>query len=192
MKIDLLDAHDRLEYFTRQGMQIPDCAADLIAQKPFGDHPFYIFCHPRTDEDGVRKRYIWSPWIWKPRAQTNSALYKVYPGTDIVKIMWIIPPREMWSSYQTGKLFENSIVMQSTDDFDNDRDTLEAPEIDDPTPERAQEIAFEYQPQLFKRDSLPVELQGIWDRRMAERSRRLNAASSQAAASSPVDNPQCH
>jgi hypothetical protein len=172
MKIDLLDAHDRLEHFMHQGMQVPDCAQDLINQKPFGDHPFYIFCHPRTDDDGVRKRYIWSPWIWKPRAQTNSALYKAYPGSDIVKVIWIIPPREMWNVYEKGKLFENEIIVTSTRLFDTDRDQLEAPEADDPSPEMAQEIAFEYQPQLFKRESLPVELQSVWDRRMTERALR--------------------
>jgi len=176
MKIDPLDAHDRLEYFTQQGMQVPECAQDLINQKPFGDHPFYIFCHPRTDEDGVSKRYIWSPWIWKPRAQTNSALYKAYPGSDIVKIMWIIPPREMWKVYEAGNLFENEIIVNSTYLYDYNIPKLEAPEPDDPTPERAQQIAFEYQPQLFKRETLPKELQAVWDRKMNENKRKNDEA----------------
>src|SRR5437899_1821301 len=139
MKIDPLDAHDRLLSFTKQDFQIPDCMADVIKREPFGKHAFYVFCHPRTDDDGVKKRYIYSPWIWKPRAQTNSALYKVYPGTDIIKVMWIIPPREMWNVYQFGNLFENSLIAQCCWDFDNDREILEKPESDDPSPEVAQE-----------------------------------------------------
>jgi hypothetical protein len=183
MKIDRLDAHDRLLSFTNQNFEIPDCMDHLIKSEPFGKHPFYIFCHPRTDDDGVTKRYIYSPWIWKPRAQTNSALYKAYPGTDIIKVIWIIPPREMWNVYQRGNLFENPIIGESIYQFDFDKDKLEKPEDDDPTPERAQEIAFEYQPQLFKRETLPKELQPIWDRRMAERSqlkaKQRNEVSSQ-------------
>ena len=171
IKIDQLDAHDRLLQFQRQDSQIPECMADLIRKEPFGKHPFYVFCHPRTDDDGVTKRYIYSPWIWKPRAQTNSALYKVYPGTDIVKILWVLPPREMWDVYRKGKFFENPIVAYSVNLFETNKEELEKPEDDDPSPEKAQEIAFEYQPQLFKRDSLPKDKQAIWDRSMAERER---------------------
>lgn len=171
MKIDPLDAHDRLQYFTQKDFQIPDCIQDLIKQEPFGKYSFYVFCHPRTDDDGVSKRYIYQPRLTKPKAQTNSALYKVYPGTDIIKVMWIIPPREMWNVYQFGNLFENSLIAQCCWEFDNDRGTLEKPEEGDPPPQIAQEILFEFQPQLFKRESLPPELQPIWDRRMAERAR---------------------
>jgi hypothetical protein len=192
LKIDPLDASDRLDYFTKQGMQIPDCVQDIINQKPFGDHPFYLFCHPRTDDDGVRKRYIWSPWIWKPRSQSNSALYKAYPGTDIIKIIWIIPPREMWNVYQKGMLFENEIIINSTYLFDYDIPKLESPEPDDPSPERAQEIAFEYQTQLFKRESLPKELQPIWDHRMAVRARQRSEVSSPIGASLQAGSRQFH
>ena len=177
MKIDPLDAHDRLLSFTKQDFQIPECFDNLVKSKPFGDHPFYIFCHQRTEDDGVSKRYIFSPWIVKPRAQTNSDLYKVYPGSDIVKVIWRIPSREMWDVYKRGNMFENPIIVNSCWLFDNNRDELEKPEEDDPTPEEAQQIVFEYQPQLFKRDTLPDELKSVWDRRMSERSRLKNEVS---------------
>lgn len=194
MKLDPLDAHDRLLTFQKQDFQIPECMTDLIKQEPFGKHPFYVFCHPRTEDDGVTKRYIYSPWIWKPRAQTNSALYKAYPGTDIIKVMWVIPPREMWNVYQHGSFFENPIIGQSIWLFDHNRNALEQPEDDDPTAEDAQRIAFDYQPQLFKRDTLPKELQGVWDRRMAERERlkakQRSLEESLAAFEKPAGNPQ--
>ena len=170
MKINPLDAHDRLLHFKKsQGRNISECCQDLIDQKPFGDHPFYAFCHPRTEDDGVNKRFIWSPWIWKPRPQTNSHLYKLYPGTDKVKIIWILPERELWAQFQKGKLTEDNIICNSVYIFDTNKESLCIPEDDDPSPERAQEIAFEYQPQLFKRETLPPDKQIIWDKKMAER-----------------------
>lgn len=169
MKLNRLETHDRLHYFLNQQFQMGDCAQSLINQKPFGEHPFYILCHPRTDEDGINKRYIWSPWIWKSRAQTNAMLLKAYPNSDILKIMWILPPREMWASFKTGTMFENSLILDSITAFEKDKSALEQPEDDDPPIKRAQMIAFEHQPQLFKRDTLPEHLKPIWDRKMAER-----------------------
>lgn len=67
-------------------------------------------------------------------------------------------------------MFENPIIIRCCYLFDHDRAELQKPEDDDPTPEEAQQIAFEYQPQLFKRDTLPEELKPVWDRKMAERS----------------------
>lgn len=175
MRINRLDTHDRLQHFINQDFDIAKCAQDMIDQRPFGAHPFYIFCHARTDDDGVSKRYIWSPWIWKPRAQTNSLLLKAYPGTDIVKWIWILPVREMWDCYKDGQMFADTFIKECTDLFDSDRALLEKPEDDDPSPERAQEIAFDYQPQLFKRDSLPEHLKGIWDQKMNELNRLKRA-----------------
>lgn len=177
MKIDRLETHDRLLHFQKQSFEIPECIDNLIKSKPFGDHPFYIFCHPRTDDDGVTKRYIYQPRITKPKAQTNSDLYKVYPGTDIIKIIWRIPPREMWDVYKHGNMFENPIIVRCCHLFDQDRDALQRPEDDDPTPEMAQQILFEYQPQLFRRETLPEKMQAIWDRKMTERRRKIDEAS---------------
>ena len=104
--------------------------------------------------------------------------------------MWMIPPREMWNVFQLGNLCENETILQSIWLFENDRERLEKPEEDDLTPKKAQEVLFEYQPQLFRRDTLPAELRGEWDRRMAERD-RLKAkppteVESQAVSEKPV------
>ena len=131
MRINMLDAHDRLNYFTNQSFSIAECCDDLIKKRPFGNHAFYIFAHTRTDDDGVTKRLIWQPRLTKPQAQTNSMLFKVYPGTDIIKIIWMIPSKELWSQFTMGKLTENKTVCDSIHNFIKNREMLEAREDDD-------------------------------------------------------------
>lgn len=136
MKIDRLDAHDRLEHFTKQSFDIAECCQDLISQRPFGDHPFYIFAHTRTEEDGVTKRLIWQPRLTKPLAQTNSMLFKAYPGTDMIKVIWMIPAPELWAQFGKGLITENKTVYESIDMFKNNRLKLEEREDDDLTDEQ--------------------------------------------------------
>lgn len=131
MKIHHLDAHDRLQHLKKQSFDIGECCQDLINQRPFGDYPFYIFAHPRTDDDGVTKRLIWQPRLTKPKAQTNSMLFKGYPGKDITKVIWMIPPPELWESFSKGKMTENKIISESVHDFQHNRAKLEAKEEDD-------------------------------------------------------------
>jgi hypothetical protein len=170
MKINPLDAHDRLLHVNKtESSEIDDCCQDLIKKKPFGDHPFYIFVHPRTDDDGANKRLIWQDRISRPSPQTNSMLFKAYPSTNTVKIIWIIPPREMWAQYKIGCLTASQMILDSIYLFENSRDQLEAPEEDDPPPHVAQELMFEYKPWLFKRDTLPLGKRAIWDQKMKER-----------------------
>lgn len=131
MKINPLDAHDRLLDFSKKDFDISECVQDLVNKRPFGNHAFYIFVHPRTDDDGVKKRLIWQPRLTKPQAQTNSMLFKAYPGSDLIKVIWMIPDRTTWAQYQKGKLTQNETVFQSIEDFLHNRDKLEQREIDD-------------------------------------------------------------
>lgn len=140
MKLNRLETHDRLLHFTKQHFDIAECCQDLIKQRPFGHHPFYIFVHPRTDDDGIRKRLIWQPRLTKPLAQTNSMLFKGYPGSDYVKIIWMIPPREIWAQFEKGKMTENETVWNSIQDFIYRREELESPEHDDPTDQEVLKI----------------------------------------------------
>jgi hypothetical protein len=134
MKIDRLDAHDRLLHFNKtQNLDISQCCQDLINKRPFGNHAFYIFGHARTEDNGVDKRLIWQPRLTKPLAQTNSMLFKVYPGTDLVKVIWMIPDRVMWEQYKKGNVTESEIITESIHLFQTDRALLEAPEPDDLT-----------------------------------------------------------
>lgn len=131
MKLNKLETHDRLEYFTKQSFDIGECCQDIINRRPFGNNPFYIFAHARTDDDGVTKRLIWQPRLTKPKSQSNSMLFKVYPGTDAVKIIWMIPAEEMWGQFDRGLMLENRIVHDSIQNFKTNRDLLDAKEIDD-------------------------------------------------------------
>ncbi len=140
MKINRLETHDRYQHFTKQNFDIGECCQNLIEQRPFGEYPFYIFAHARTDDDGVRKRLIWQPRLTKPEAQTNSMLFKAYPGTDLVKVIWMIPAREMWDQYKRGNITENETVLQSIRDFQNNRLALEAKEPDDLSDEQIDAI----------------------------------------------------
>ena len=133
MKINPLDAHDRYEYVTKQSFDIAECCQDLINKRPFGDHPFYIFAHTRTEDDGANKRLIWQPRLTKPKAQTNSMLFKAYPGTDMIKVIWMIPARELWGQYSKGKMTQNKTVSDSIHDFQFNRNKLEEREDDDMT-----------------------------------------------------------
>jgi hypothetical protein len=140
MKINRLDAHDRYEYFTKQSFDIAECCQDLINQKPFGDHPFYIFAHARTEEDGATKRLIWQPRLTKPKAQSNSMLFKAYPGTDLIKVIWMIPAVELWEQYTKGKMTENKTVSESIEMFKTNRNKLEGKEDDDLSDEQINKI----------------------------------------------------
>ncbi len=140
MKINRLETHDRHQHFTKQDFDIGACCQNLIDQRPFGEHPFYIFAHPRTDDDGFRKRMIWQPRLTRPFPQTNSMLFKAYPGTDEVKICWIIPARELWGQYKKGQVCENLMIDEFIDTFENNRNILKKPEEDDFSDEKINQI----------------------------------------------------
>jgi hypothetical protein len=148
MKINKLEAHDRLIHLRKQSADISDCCQDLINQRPFGEHPFYIFAHSRTLgmdekfklfmsgkyktlEEVPEKTIIWQPRLTKPKAQENSMLFKAYPGSDNIKVIWMIPAVELWTQFKKGNLTENKTVVESIDDYLFDRAKLEAKEDDD-------------------------------------------------------------
>lgn len=140
MKVNYLETHDRLSHFTKQSFDIAECCQDLINQRPFGNYPFYIFAHARTDDDGVTKRLIWQPRLTKPSAQTNSMLFKAYPTTDLVKVIWMIPDRALWDQFKKGQMMENDLILESIYNFENKRAMLEVPEEDDLTEERIDQV----------------------------------------------------
>ncbi len=138
--LNRLDVHDRFEHLKKQDFNISECCQDLINKLPFGNRPFYIFAHARTEEDGINKRLIWQPRLTKPSAQTNSMLFKAYPGTDMIKVIWMIPDRALWKQFERGKITQNKTVMDSINDFVNNRAKLEEIEEDDPTDQEAMGI----------------------------------------------------
>ena len=168
MKIHRLDAHDRYEHFTNQNFDIAECCQDLIDQRPFGDVPFYIFAHTRTHEDGVTKRLIWQPRLTKPRAETNSMLFKAYPGTDMVKVIWMIPAQELWSQFKRGKLTQNQTVIDSIDSYRHNRSGLEQREEDDLSDEEISRIYAEISVEARKRETVQNKVEGLKVRMLDE------------------------
>ena len=143
MDIDKLETHDRYQEFTKKDFDIGKHCQNIIDQRPFGSYPFYIFAHARTEEDGVTKRLIWQPRLTKPKSQTNSMLFKAYPSTDLIEVIWLIPDRELWSAYEEGKITENKIVSESIHAFQYDRASLDRKDPQDLSDEVINKIYIE-------------------------------------------------
>lgn len=157
MKINRLDAHDRYEHFTKQSFDIAECCQDLINKKPFGDHAFYIFAHARTLEDGATKTLIWQPRLTKPQAQSNSMLFKAYPGTDVIKVIWMIPAPELWDQYTKGKMTQNKTVCESIEAYKTNRKKLEEKEDDDMSDKQIDEIYKELSRDARRQRNSPLQ-----------------------------------
>jgi hypothetical protein len=147
MKVKILEAHDRLLHFKKdQDSSIQKGVEDCL-KKNFDSlfyqerSPYiYIFAHPRTDDDGTTKRMLWQPRLLKPKAETNSYLFRVLSNTDVVEPIWMLPPRELWPQYAKGKVTENEIVNWSIDRFINNRLEMEKPDPEDLSEERCKQL----------------------------------------------------
>lgn len=138
MKINRLETHDRLEHLIKdqsdnvfEGAEIclKSNALSLSIQEKC---PYvYIFAHTRTSDDGLKKRLLWQPRISKPKAQTNSYLFRAKSNSDLIEVVWIIPERHLWEQYEKGKVTENDLVCYSVDLFQNNRNELEKPHPED-------------------------------------------------------------
>lgn len=135
MPLNVLDIHDRHEYFTKKSsFGIGETVQKIIDSRPFGDHPFYIFAHSRSNPNNPFKKHIlWQPRLSKPSCETNSMLFKVRPGSDEVRIIWMIPEEHLWPEYEKGKVCESGVIAESIQMFKKNRKALEDPETDDPS-----------------------------------------------------------
>lgn len=138
MKLNRLETHDRLLHFKKdQALNINQGAEDCLKKNSLSlalqEHsPYvYLFSHPRTADDGVTKRMIWQPRLTKPKAQTNSYLFRAQSKTDVLEVCWLLPPKEMWSQYKKGNVTENEWVNWSINMFQNHREELEKSYPDD-------------------------------------------------------------
>lgn len=147
MKLNKLETHDRLVHLRNDQSQsfvqgIEDCLKrnpNAVSMQKF--FPWiYIFAHPRTAEDGSNKRMLWQPRLIKPKAQTNSYLFRALSNTETLEIIWMIPPRELWEQYEKGKVTESESVMTSIANFLHHREDLERPHKDDYSEERIRAI----------------------------------------------------
>jgi hypothetical protein len=85
-------------------------------------------------------KLIWQPRLTKPSPQSNSMLFKVYSPGDQIRIIWMIPKREMWDEYKKKNLTESQIVVESIQLFENNPKLLASKEDDDLSEEKANEI----------------------------------------------------
>ena len=138
MLINRLDAHDRLLHVKKeQAVNVFKGADDCLKRNSLSlalqeKSPYiYMFAHTRTAEDGATKVLYWQPRLSKPKAQSNSYLFRAKSKTDIIEVCWIIPPRELWGQYDKGKVTESEIIVWSIDQFLNNRAELEKPYPDD-------------------------------------------------------------
>lgn len=147
MKLNRLETHDRLLHLQKdQALNISQGAEDClkrnslsIALQQYSPY-IYLFAHPRTADDGVNKRMIWQPRLTKPKAQTNSYLFRALSNSDNMEICWLIPPREMWPQYRKGNVTENEWVLWSIYNFEHHRKEMEEPFEDDLSDEQCKNI----------------------------------------------------
>lgn len=147
MKVNRLEAHDRLLHFINDQSQtiwqgVEECLKKNLDSLKIQEkcHYVYIFAHPRTADDGVTKRLLWQPRLVKPKAETNSYLFRAQSNSDIVEICWLIPPFEMWDQYKTGNVCESNWASWSINQFINNKKELEKPFSDDLTDEQAMHL----------------------------------------------------
>lgn len=151
MKLNRLETYDRLLNLKKdQSENIFKGIEDCLTRNP--DSLFfqskcpyiYVFAHPRTGDDGVTKRMLWQPRLWKPRAQTNSYLFRVKSYSDILEICWLLPPKEMWGQYILDNVTGSQEVLWSIDQYVNHRNKLEADDPEDLSDERGKQIMLEW------------------------------------------------
>lgn len=144
MKINRLETHDRLLHLKKdQEINIFKGAEDCLKKNPDSlflqsRSPYvYLFAHPRTADDGVNKRMLWQPRLSRPKAQTNSYLFRAISNSDIIEVCWLLPPKEMWRQYQLGNVIEQKDVLWSIDQYVNHRNKLQQKDPEDLSEERA-------------------------------------------------------
>lgn len=147
MKVNRLEAHDRLEHFkSDQSINIFKGAEECLKENPDSlmmqeYSPYiYIFAHPRTADDGVNKRMLWQPRLTKPLAQSNSYLFRAISKTDLLEVCWLLPARELWSQYQSGNLVNEPTILWSINQFRFNKKQLESPSHDDLEDEKVRSI----------------------------------------------------
>lgn len=155
LKVSRLDVHDRLSCVKEeQSDNIIGAIKKFIEQDPFDGLCFYLFAHARKHEDGSSIRMLWQPRLLKPKAQTNSMLFRLNPKRrDEVLFVWILPERERWHLYEKGKMFENEAVAESIYNFQHNREEMEAAHPNDLDDATAQDVLMKLYPNLFKKDA---------------------------------------
>ena len=138
MKLNRLETHDRLLHFKKdQAQNIFQGCEECLKKNPLSlalqekSTYIYIFAHPRTDDDGVTKKMFWQARLSKPEPQTNSYLFRAISNTDMVEVMWLLPPQEQWKQYNERNVTESNEVLWSIRQFTQNRERMSQPEPED-------------------------------------------------------------
>lgn len=138
MKVNILEAHDRLKHLIKdQSANIYQGAEDCLKRNPLSlaiqeKSPYiYIFAHPRSDDEGRNKRLLWQPRLSVPEAQPNSYLFRALSHSDIIEVCWILPAMELWNQYDEGKVTESNWASWSINQYRTNKKVLERPHPDD-------------------------------------------------------------
>lgn len=147
LKVDRLETHDRYKHFMQdQSEGLAKGAETCLKTNPIAlaiqqKSPYvYLFAHPRTADDGVTKRMLWQARISRPTPQTNSYLFRAISNSDLIEICWLLPPREMWDQYESGKITASELTLWSIDQFKHYRRALAAPHPEDLSDEKGRQI----------------------------------------------------
>lgn len=148
MKINRLETYDRYKYLLQdQALNIFQGAEDCLKKNPLSlaiqdKSPYiYLFAHPRTStDDGVTKIMYWDPRLSIPEAQTNSYLFRALSKTDVIEVIWLIPPPEQWDQYKKGNITADPSIEWSIQQYKTNRKELEKPHPDDMIEDKARLI----------------------------------------------------
>lgn len=171
MKVNRLEAHDRLEFLIKdQSEAVQKGADDCLLRNPDSlwyqeKSPYiYIFGHSRTADDGVNKRLIWQPRLTRPTPEPNSYLFRVLSKTDQMETCWVLPPQEFWGQYKKGNIIQSNDVSWSIDQYLNHFADLAKPFDDDLPKHVADDLLYhrakelEEEAQIRKAQFKPVPL----------------------------------
>jgi hypothetical protein len=163
MKLNVLDAHDRLlELKKTQSDILAKGAEDCLKRNPDSlaiqeRCPYvYLFAHVRTKEDGSTKRMLWQPRITRPSPQTNSYLFRALSKTDTIEICWMIPAMETWANFRKGNIAANAIVEWSIGMYLHNKNELKKAHPDDLSDERAKTIFMQIGREKENRKMKPI------------------------------------
>lgn len=161
MKVKTLEAHDRLKYFINdQSANVFQGAEECMLRNPISlgiqeKCPYvYIFAHPRTADDGVNKRLLWFARLSIPEAQPNSYLFRGISHTDLLEVIWILPPQELWGQSKKGNVTESDLAASSISQYKLDKKVLERPHPDDMSEERAWPILHQVYEEYFYKEKM--------------------------------------
>lgn len=157
LKVGKFDTHDRYLNFIGVDHGITEFATKLIKEDPFQGNPFYLHVHARTMDECGDRRLLWHCRLSKPAATPNSSLFKAYPGTDKIKVIWRIPDERYVDMFKQGTMFSDPDIIDYVFKYLYKKEDLEKAEPDDLPEEASKKLLLDYAIRLKKQADLKRE-----------------------------------